>query len=91
MSGKVEDVDQLCRRSCPDVFLCRLTVAEDDQRGERCDAEASGCLGRVVDVYLADRQFLTKLIGDVFHDGCEEAAGGAPFGPEVDEDWDGRA
>src|SRR3982074_450897 len=60
-------------------------VLEDDQGRDGHDAELARRSGVGVDVHLQELHPASQLLGDLFDDRGDHAAGCAPGGPEVDQ------
>src|SRR4051812_19090189 len=85
----LEDVGELLEELAlalgADHALHRLTVLEDDERGDAHDVEPPGDVRVVVDVQLGDLELAGLLVGDLVEDRGDHLARTAPLGPEVDE------
>ena len=90
LEKRLEIVEKLRLTLCSHDAGGLLTVLKHDHGGNAHDAEATCNIGIVVHVEFGDSQAAGLLFSDLFKDGGDHLAGATPFGPEVDDNGDGR-
>src|SRR3989304_1004626 len=68
-----------------DLARGHLAVLEDHQRRDRHDPVLGRGLRVLIDIELYDLELALQFGRNLFEHGCDDAAGPAPFGPEIHE------
>jgi hypothetical protein len=70
-----------------DKPLGRLAIDEQDHRGDRSDLKSMRGQRVSVDIELGDGQVGGSLLRNLVQDRRDDAAGSAPGGPEIHQNW----
>ena len=83
----VEDADVFLHGIEPDDGFGFAVQWTDEEHGNAAYLEDTGDVGVVIDVNAVKVHLALIMLGDVTQDGRQTAAGPAPVGIEVDNDW----